>query len=133
MDIFKNEKEEAIGLLRFIYEKRRILLAGLFLGITIGVLAYMVLPSKFRSNGIIYPSNPYNRDELISNPQFGYDIEAERLVQLLESRSMRDKVVEKYDLIDYYEIDSTVNGWRGLLTERYVNDVQFERSNTYLS
>lgn len=132
MDIFSNEKKEAIGLLRFIYKRRKLLLGGILLGIGIGLMAYFMLPDKFRSNGIIYPSNPYNREELISNPQFGYDIEAERLMQLLESRSMRDKVVRQFGLVDYYGIDTTKNGWREVLTVKYVGDVQFERSK-YLS
>jgi len=132
MDIFDDEKRQAYGLLAFIYRKRKILIVGLLFGIMMGVALYKFSPDKFSSIGIVYPANPYTRDQLISNPQFGHDVEAERLMQLLESRSMMDKVVDTFELINYYDIDTLKPGWRGTLTTSYVSDVQFERSK-YLS
>ena len=53
-------------------------------------------------------------------------------MQLLRSKSMRDRTIEKFELYDYYNLDTNENSWNADLTERYVRDVVVMRSK-YLS
>ena len=66
------------------------------------------------------------------NPQFGFEVETEQLLQLLESKSMRDRTIEKFKLYEYYELDTNSKSWKAELAARYIEDVSFFRSK-YLS
>lgn len=105
---------------------------GSLIGMVLGIVAYAMLSKKYKSQGIIYPANPNTRDQIISNPQFGHEIEVERLMQLLESRNIRTRVVNEFNLVDYYEIDSTQLDWKERLNSRFINDIQFDRTK-YMS
>lgn len=132
MDIFSEEKQDAQSFLAFVLRHKWRLLLGGLAGASLGLLVFIITPEKYMAHGIIYPANTYTRDQVISNPQFGHEVEAEQLMQLLESRSLRDSVVKTFDLLDYYELDSSKQEWRDQLTKHYVKDVQFERTR-YLS
>ncbi len=132
MSIFQEEEREAYGVIEFLYRNWKKLALAAIIGLVLGVGITFLMPNKYRSFGIIYPPNSYTRDKLISNPQFGHEQETEHLMQLLESSSMRDSVVERFNLKDYYEIDTSVQGWRETLNLRYIADVGFFRSK-YLS
>lgn len=116
----------------FVYKYRKLFIAALVIGGVLGGVLSFFIPKKYMSTAIVYPYNAQNSDQLISNPQFGYEIETEQLLQLLGSKSMRDKTVEKFKLYDYYDLDTTNKSWDSELTLRYVKDVNFLRSK-YLS
>ncbi len=118
--------------LDFLFKNRKLLIFAAFLGGIIGIGATFFIPKKYLSTAIIYPYNSHKVNEIISNPQFGYEIETEQLMQLLESKSMRDKTIEAFKLYDYYEEDTTDLKWKSELTLKYINDVSFFRSK-YLS
>lgn len=91
-----------------------------------------LIPKKYMSNAIIYPVNSYSKDQLITNPQFGFEVEVEQLMQLLESKSMRDRTIEKFELYDYYGLDTNDPVAKSKLDLRYIDDINIERSK-YLS
>src|SRR5690606_20772606 len=92
----------------------------------------LLTDKKYRSTAIIYPGNTYLRDEVISNPQFGTERESEQLMQMLESESIRDSVVKKFDLVNYYELDTNSIDWRERLTLKYIRDINCFKSK-YMS
>lgn len=107
-------------------------MVGSLIGMVLGITAYIALPKTYKSIGIIYPANPNTRDQIISNPQFGHEIEVERLMQLLESRNIRTRVVKQFDLYSYYEIDTNELDWQERLNKRFINNIQFDRTK-YMS
>jgi uncharacterized protein involved in exopolysaccharide biosynthesis len=112
----------------FLFQYRKLWLLALLIGGGLGAGITFFMQPKYMSTAIVYPYNSQTRDELISNPQFGYEIESEQLMQLLSSKSMRDRTIDKFKLYDYYEIDTTEESWNSDLTIRYVHDVEFLRS-----
>ena len=116
----------------FIVRNRKLWLVSLLIGAIVGGGITFILPKKYRSTAIIYPYSSHTREDLISNPQFGYESESEQLLQLLHSQSMRDRTVQKFQLYDYYELDTNSQSWKSDLTLKYVQDVNFSRSQ-YLS
>lgn len=117
---------------QFIYKYRRLLIASLIIGGVLGAVVSLIIPKRYMSTAIVYPYSSHAREDLVSNPQFGFEVESEQLMQLLSSRSMRDITVEKFKLYEYYELDTNNQTWEGELTQKYVEDVQFTRSK-YLS
>ncbi|MBL4704414.1 MAG: hypothetical protein JKY54_07825 [Flavobacteriales bacterium] len=132
MTIFSEEQQEAKSVLNYLFKHGVKILIAFVIGLILAVCITFIIPKKFRSSGIIYPPNSFTRDQLIGNPQFGHETETEQLMQLLESASMRDSVIQKFKLINYYESDTSVVGWKDVLNIKFIHDVKFFRSK-YLS
>jgi uncharacterized protein involved in exopolysaccharide biosynthesis len=63
---------------------------------------------------------------------FGEEEETEWLLQVLNSNQIRDRIIEKYDLMKHYEIDTTHRYKQTLLYKAYNGNVSFRRTK-YLS
>ena len=124
-------KDKSSALL-FLYKNRKFLILSLIIGGAISAGITYFIPKKYMSTAIVYPANSHTRGDIIGNPQFGYETETEQLLQLLESKSMRQRTIDAFDLISYYEIDTTLSGWKSRLDLKYIDDVSFFRSK-YLS
>jgi len=74
---------------------------------------------------------PYNisYDLAIENPQFGYDVEADRLLQILNSSQLMDSVFQHFDMVNYYNIDTTQFDWRDALSEKFKKRNSSNRTN----
>tara|TARA_B110000261_G_C13027911_1_gene334989 strand:- start:403 stop:1209 length:807 start_codon:yes stop_codon:yes gene_type:complete len=59
---------------------------------------------------------------------FGYEFQADRLIQLFESQKMKETIIKRYDLINYYEIDTNSKNWRYYLNKYYIEDISFKRT-----
>jgi len=124
-----NDKNKGVY---FFYHYRKLFLIALFLGGMAGVGITFFITPKYMATAVVYPYNSHTRENLVANPQFGFEIETEQLLQLMSSKSMRDRTIERFKLYDYYEIDTTKASWNSDLTLRYIKDIQFVRSK-YLS
>lgn len=116
----------------FLVRYRKLLLAALVCGGFVAGGITFFLPKKYLSTAIVYPYNAHTKNDIVGNPQFGYEVETEQLLQLLESKSMRDRTIRKFRLYDYYKLDTNRRAWRSELTLRYLKDISFIRSR-YLS
>ena len=86
----------------------------------------LIITPKFKSTAIIYPTttnsisqallvehNPYRKDVL----EFGEELEAERLLQILNSDEMQNRIIEEFNLFEHYEIhpeDQHAKTWMNL-------------------
>lgn len=116
----------------FLYKYRKLFVLAFLVGGLLGVGMTFFIPPKFMSTAIVYPYNSHTREEMVSNPQFGFEQESEQLLQLLQSREMRDRTVRKFKLYNYYQLDTSKAGWDSELSLKYIKDVVFERTK-YLS
>lgn len=86
---------------------------------TTNSLSKALLPQKFASRG---------QDIL----EFGKEEEAEQLLQILNTDEIRDSIINKYDLMEHYEIDQ---GGKYTMTELYktfASNISFRRTE-YMS
>lgn len=120
-----NDNKQGI---HFLFRYRKLWLVSIILGALMGTGITFFISPRYLSTAIVYPYNSQTRQDLVSNPQFGFEFESEQLMQLLNSQSMRDRTIEKFKLYDYYSIDTNENTWSAELTERYVRDVNIMRS-----
>ena len=93
------------------------------------------MEEKFRSTVTLYPgkSSSVTFSEVTSEAQsvttFGDEEEAEQMLQILESANIRNRIVEKYDLFEHYDIDTSGPYKRTELIETYYDLITFERNN----
>ncbi len=88
------------------------------------------IPKEYQSYATFFPPASNNLEHAIDNPNFGYDVEADRAIQLLESRRMRDSITKRFNLIQYYELDTSKAAWESQLGKRWHEDVSFTRTTS---
>ncbi len=122
------EKEVNNQLVKELYINRKMILATTLLFLILSLVFFFVTPKKYTATTIIYPSSSNNIDEVVANLSFGYEIHADRTLQLLKSEPMKEQLVKEFDLINYYELDTTSKTWYHRLNENYERDITFART-----
>jgi len=111
-----------------LFKWRRPLALFTFIAIVLGAIVSspMVITPTFKSTAVIYPTttnsisqallvehNPYRKDVL----EFGEELQAERLLQILNTDEMKNQIVNEFDLFEHCEIkpeDEHANTWMNL-------------------
>jgi uncharacterized protein involved in exopolysaccharide biosynthesis len=93
------------------------------------ILTYFI-PKEYKSYGIVYPPSSTSIENSIDYPNFGYDVEADRLIQILETREIRDSVAKKFDLVNYFEIKNDHPDWHDELIRKYARNIKMERTTS---
>jgi hypothetical protein len=95
------------------------------------VITYFI-PSEYSSYGIVYPPSSTSLENSVENPNFGYDIEADRILQIFQSQEIKDSTTKKFNLYAYFDIDENSIDERDNLMTKFTKMVKFERTN-YMS
>jgi uncharacterized protein involved in exopolysaccharide biosynthesis len=92
---------------------------------------------KYKSTVILYPTatNAISKALLAENSgnekdilAFGEDEETEQLLQILHSNRIRDKIIERYNLMDHYRINANSSYKNTRLYEEYEDNISFKRT-----
>jgi uncharacterized protein involved in exopolysaccharide biosynthesis len=104
----------SVDLLIYIWKKRVVLLTvGFIAGVASIIISLMITP-MFRATVIMFPASGASvARELMAQTYsgrqsvygFGEEEQAEQLLQVLHSEPIRTRIVEKYNLMEHYEID----------------------------
>ena len=129
-----NLTEERERLLSFLFRKRRIILSfSLFVTVLVFGLSYLITP-LYLSTAIVFPaasssvSFSESRNVKASSMDFGEEEQAEQLVQILQSAQIKDRIVEKYDLMKHYNIDKNDEFKYDKLNTAFEGHFSFERT-----
>lgn len=126
------------NLLGFLYKKRKIILSvGLAAAIVSSVVSLM-MDEKFKSTVVLFPSttSSISKSLVAENPlsskhdimQFGEEEDAEQMLQILNSDEIRNKIIEKYDLMRHYKIDTTSKYKNTNLVKEFEDNISFKRT-----
>lgn len=134
-----NEDFESTNFIVFLYQWRKpliIITAIAFLASIIFSHPFFITP-KFKSVVVMYPtsSGSIAKALLAENASAEQDVlkigeeeQTEQMLQILASSIIRDKVVEKYDLMKHYEIDENTRYRRTKLYKTYEENITFRRT-----
>src|SRR3989304_3279453 len=110
-----NSNIDSTHLLAFFYKWRNAILAIVALAaISSSVVAWMI-PEKFKSTVILFPASSVSISKSLmsqnSSPQsdllqFGEEDDMERMLQVLSSEEIRERIVSKYKLAEHYKIEN---------------------------
>lgn len=110
---------------------------------TIAVVAAVIfshpyfIPPKYKSTVVLFASSTNSISKALLNDnqsykqdllKFGEEEEAEQLLQILNSSKIRNRIIEKYDLMNHYDIDTTGQFKRTLLNKEYESNVSYRRT-----
>jgi len=131
----------SVDLLIYIWKKRTILaLAGFVAGIASILISLLITP-MFKSTVIMFPaSNASVSKDLLSQNYggrqsvhgFGEEEQAEQLLQILNSEPIRARIIEKYNLMEHYEIEADARYPLTTLYKKYRSNINF-RLTEYMS
>jgi uncharacterized protein involved in exopolysaccharide biosynthesis len=135
----KGEDFDSSNLVIFIYKWRK----PLFIVMVIAMAGSWFFSSpwfitpKFKSTVIMFPASSSSISKSLLNEQsvkgqditaFGEDDQAEQLLQILNSNSIRDRIMRKFDLMKHYDIDSTSDVKYSNLFKEYDDNITFRRT-----
>jgi capsular polysaccharide biosynthesis protein len=135
----RSEEFDSSGLVLFIYKWRK----SLFIVTLIAVFAswFFSLPwfitPKFKSTVILYPAGTNSVSKALLSEQstkgqdlmsFGEDEQAEQLLQILNSNKIRDRIVQKFNLLSHYDIDTSSRYKNSKLYKEYEKNITFNRT-----
>lgn len=124
----------SVDLLIYIWKKRTILIGvGLLAAIASIVISLLITP-MFKSTVIMFPtssasvsrdllSNVYSGNQNVHG--FGEEEQAEQLLQILNSEPIRGRIIEKYNLMEHYEIEADAKYPLTELYNQYRSNINF--------
>ncbi len=131
----------SVDLLIYIWKKRAILTGvGLMAGIASIIISVLITP-MFQSSVIMFPASnaSISKDLLSQNYSgrqnvhgFGEEEQAEQLLQILNSEPIRARIIQKYNLMEHYEIKPDEKYPLTRLYEEYKSNINF-RLTEYMS
>jgi uncharacterized protein involved in exopolysaccharide biosynthesis len=131
----------SVDLLIYMWNKRLVLLSVTFIAAVASIVVSMLITPMFRAAVIMYPTNSTSVAKELLIPSyvgkgsihgFGEEDQAEQLLQILHSEPIRTRIIEKYDLMEHYEIDPNGKYPKTELMAQYNSNINF-RLTEYMS
>jgi len=144
MSDFHNSNKGNISsthLLAFFYKWRKTIFAVTVLAMISSTLVAWMIPEKFKSTVILFPASSVSISKSLMSQnfspqsdllQFGEEDDMERMLQVLNSEEIRERVVSKYKLMEHYCIANDNEFKRTLLRQEYDDNIQFKKTE-YMS
>jgi len=119
----------AFNVIGYIWKWRKPLI---FVSAGVGIITYIIclfITPMYMATTLIYaPHQNFVSNEKFDVKQYGLDESTEQLMQILESRDLKSIIIEKYDLITHYKIDTTKRTWRSRIYKEYDGLVKAKRT-----
>ena len=122
------------NLLLFIWRNRKTVILITSTTALVAVIISLLMTPLFRSTAIVFPaatstvSFSEQRNAKASSMDFGEEEQAEQLIQILQSARIRNRIVQKFDLLEHYEIASDDANKNYKLGKEYNNHITFTRT-----
>ncbi len=131
METFNQERQ---NLLLFVWKKRKTLLITSGITAIAAIIISLMIKPLFLSTAVVFPtatstvSFSEQRNAKASSMDFGEEDQAEQLVQILQSSRIRDKVIQRFDLMKHYDIDPNDKNRNYKLMKEYEGHIKFTRT-----
>ena len=133
----------AFDLLKFVWDNKWILIITSVIAFIVAVFVSLSITPRFESKVVLFPaasvslSSNLSETALISVDNtdimsFGDQAETERMLQILNSGKIKDYIINKYDLMNHYEIDPESSYPYTQLDYKYKGNIKFRRTE-YMS
>lgn len=144
LSVKKEKVYDAFDLIKFAWEKRWILLGICFLAGIISIITTLQMPDRFKSTVVMFPAASVSvakslveTSSISMNSQgilsFGREEDGERMLQILNSIHIKNHIIQKFDLLNHYEIEMDPKKFPYTkLDQRYKKNIKF-RQTEFLS
>ena len=137
--IINNGDFDSSGFIYFLYKWRK----SLTIITTIAIIASVIFSSpffitpKYKSSVILFPTSSNSISQVLLGKkmnnekdilEFGEDEQTERMLQILNSNKIKDRIIEKYNLGDHYKIDKNKKYYNTKINNEYESNISFRRT-----
>jgi len=127
---------ETFSVLVFIRKHLKPLAIITSIGAIISIIVSLTIENKYKSTVILFPvaSGSISQTLLTENLtaknilQFGEEEQAEQMLQVLNSDEIRNRIIEKYDLMNHYEIEADAKFKYTTLSQEFNSNISFRRT-----
>ncbi|PCJ22713.1 MAG: hypothetical protein COA97_13065 [Flavobacteriales bacterium] len=132
-----NTDLNSANLFVFFYKWRKPLLIVTLVAIISSVVVSLLIENKYESTVVMFPTTTSSISKaLISEHnngkqdvlRLGEEEEAEQMLQILYSDEIRNRIIDKYNLAQHYDIDDDVDYKFTKLQREYESNVTFNRT-----
>jgi len=133
----KNYNFSSVDLLIYMWKKRFILLTVSFLaGVASIIISFQITP-KYSSSVIMFPTTDASVSKSLLSANysgrqsvygFGEEEQAEQMLQILGSERIKSRIIDKYKLMEHYEIDPSSKFPYTRLYSEYENNISARRT-----
>ncbi len=136
-----NFKFTSTDIILFAWEKRIPLSIISFIAIVISVFVSYQITELFKSTVVLYPvsaastakyllTNQYSGRQTLF--EFGEEEQCDQLLQILNSETIKNRIIEKYDLYTHYGINPNHKHKEFEMNKKYRSNIRFRRTK-YIS
>ncbi|MCW5899114.1 MAG: hypothetical protein KIT10_07565 [Flavobacteriales bacterium] len=134
-DTQRQQPMDSFDLVLFLWARRRLIGVVTLLGLVTGLVAAFVIRPLYLSEVIMFPAVTNSvskallsemstgRDDILA---LGDEQDAEQLLQMLQSDQIRDRVADRFDLLDVYRIKPDAKHRLSELRKAYEDHIKFE-------
>ena len=130
MDELSKKNKETFEFVQFIIRHFKVFLVSTLSAVLFSIIVTFFIPKEYLSVGIVFPTSSASLQAALDNPMLGYDVDADRLMQIMESREMFDILTKKFNLIQHYDIDTTSIDWYEKLRKAFDAGITFKRKQS---
>lgn len=124
------------NIFEFIWKNRRILTIVTIAGAIISIVISILLPNKYKSETYLFATSfvaPSTMSESINQEtdplKIGDEDDLERTIQILNSREITDRIIQKYDLGKHYKIKETSPYYKTLTRKEFESNVSYDKTS----
>lgn len=113
------------------YKWRKKIAIVTLIAAVIAAIVSLFIPNKYQSEVILFPTKHISSGHALFYEhsdfmEIGESQELEYMMQVLHSNEIAERVIQKFDLINHYEIDTKNEKYQLKLYEKYGNNVSSE-------
>ncbi len=132
-----NTRFESFDFFTFLWKYRTPILVITILGMVASIVISLLITPKFAADVVLYPSNSSSVSKTLISTQwvgnkdilsFGDEEETERLLQILQSDRIRNRLVKKFNLFEHYEIKPNEKYRETRLQNKLKKNVSFRKT-----
>lgn len=127
----------SFNLIVFLLKKAKTIIAITVIAAIASIIVSFLITPKYKSSVVFFPSatSSISKAMMTKNLSGKYDItelgeeeQAEQLLQIINSDEIRSRIVEKYNLIEHYEIDRDGDFVMTNLYKEYEDNIKAKRT-----
>ncbi len=107
-----------------------------FVALVASLIVSYCIPERYKSSVVMYPATSTSVSKTLATDeptekgllQFGEKEEVEQMMQMLMSNEIRNRIIEKYNLIEHYRIDPNTKYLYTKLYNKYAENVRISRT-----
>jgi len=132
-----NSNLNSENLVVFFYRWRKPLIIVTVVAAVISIVASLLIQNKYKSTVVLFPTttssiakaliseNNTGKEDVL---RLGEEEQAEQMIQILNSDEIRNRIIEKYNLMSHYDIEEDDAYKNTKLQREYESNVSFDRT-----